>query len=50
MIAMYLGHFQAIDKESDVQTNIEESEDIVRATTKKNLTKLESMKKLWKQN
>ena len=27
MIAMYLGHFQAIDKESGVQTNVEKSED-----------------------
>ena len=34
MIAMYLGHFQAIDKESDVQTNIEKSEDNGKDTTK----------------
>ena len=34
MVAMYLGHFQAIDKESDVQTNIEKSEDNVKDTTK----------------
>ena len=31
---MYLGHFQAIDKESDVQANIEKSEDKGRVTTK----------------
>ena len=43
---MYLGHFQAIDKESDVQPNIGESEDTVRTTTKIFLTMLEPMKKL----
>ena len=29
-----LGHFQAIDKERDVQTNIEESENKGKDTTK----------------
>ena len=34
MVAMYLGHSQAIDKESDVQTNIEKSEDEGRIVAK----------------
>ena len=34
MVAIYLDHFQAIDKESDVQTNIEKSEDTKGIATK----------------
>ena len=34
MIAIYLDHFQAIDKESDVQTNIEKSADDAIDATK----------------
>ena len=43
MIAMYLGHFQAIDKGSDVQTNFEKSEDTTKLYW--NMTEV----KMWKQ-